>query len=157
MNKRILCAGVLLLASGLAQAEAWYRWVDNSGTIHYGDTPAANAAEVKKYEFSVQPAGDNADLPYEVRRAQQNFPVTLYTVADCGDPCLQARALLNKRGIPFADKILQTKEEFDAFKQLSGSDGVPTLAVGKAWLHGLRAAQWHGELDAAGYPAASPE
>ena len=156
MKKRFLWLGLLALATGSAQAGDLYRWLDTSGKVHYGDTPAADALKVEQRKFSVVPAEGGADLPYETRRAQQNFPVTMYVSDNCGITCQQAREFLNKRGIPFAEVSLRTKEEFDAFIQLSGSDSAPTLAVGKAWLKGFRAGEWDSELDIAGYPKTLP-
>jgi hypothetical protein len=63
---------------------------------------------------------------------------------------------LNKRGIPFSEKFLRTKEEIDTFKQLSGLDRfAPVLAVGKNFLKGFLESQWNSELDIAGYPKAA--
>ena len=138
-----------------AQAGKLYRWVDAQGKVHYGDTAPADAAQVetKKLSDSVAP---NEDLPYEARRAQQNFPVTLYVADNCTTPCDRARSLLGKRGIPYSEKKLATQEDIDAFKALSGSDSTPTLAVGRNFLKGFLATQWHNELDIAGYPKTAP-
>lgn len=150
MRSRFLWAGLMALACGCVLADELYRWTDESGKVHYSDIPATADAEKKK--FSSSPADDDAGLSYETRRAKQNFPVTLYVAENCGDICQQARDFLRKRGIPFAEKNLKTQEDFDAFKQMSGSDGAPTLAVGKTWLKGFQARQWSGELEVAGYP-----
>jgi hypothetical protein len=134
------------------QAEDLFRWVDKAGKLNYGDSPPADASEVERLKFSGN-ATQDADLPYETRRAQENFPVTLYVGNDCGDPCAQGSALLSKRGIPYSEKLLQTREDLDAFKRLSGISGaVPVLQVGKDFLKGFSASQWNGELDIAGYP-----
>ena len=153
--KRIVllcCLAVIPLA---AQADKLYRWVDNQGKVHYGGTPPADAAQVepKKLSDAVAPS---EYLPYEARRAQQHFPVILYVAGNCTEYCDQARNLLNKRGIPFSEKMLQTQEEIAAFKALSGSDSAPTLTVGKTFLKGFSATQWHSELDIAGYPKTAP-
>ena len=155
MKKFFWWAGLLLLI-GSVQAAGWYRWTDKSGKVHYSDAPPADATDVQKQKSGEAPLTDNADVPYETRRAQQNFPVTLYVVDGCGDGCQQARDLLNKRGIPFSENSLKTKEEFDTFKKLSGNAGVPVLTVGKVWLKGFQAEQWHSELDDAGYPKTAP-
>jgi glutaredoxin len=137
------------------QASEMYRWVDSRGIVHYSDMPSPNAEIINPGKFSGQVApGD--DLPYATRIAQQNFPVTLYVGAGCGDTCDKARSLLNKRGIPYAEKKLNTKDQIDAFKKQSGSDIVPTLAVGNSYLKGLQSEQWNGELDIAGYPKIAP-
>lgn len=145
-----LCVGVLLVTAA-ANAEALYRWVDAQGKVHYGDVPMpdANKIVLKKLTastISVEP------LSYETRRAQQKFPVTLYVANDCVDYCAQARELLQKRGIPYAEKVLVSKDEVDAFKQQVGTDRVPVLQIGENYLKGLQEQQWQAELDNAGYP-----
>lgn len=156
MNKYFLWPYLILLLCGSASAEGWYRWVDKEGGVHYGESPATGAVISEKNKFGAPTAADNVDMPYETRRAQQDFPVALYRAENCGDTCKKARDFLTKRGIPFTEKVLRTQEELDAFKHLSGTDSVPTLSVGKAWLTGFQAEQWGDELDAAGYPQASP-
>ena len=155
MKRIVLLLGCLAVMPSGAQAGELYRWLDAQGKVHYGDVPPAGAVQVTpiKSPAAVTPV---EDLPYETRRAQQNFPVTLYVADNCAEACNQARNLLSKRGIPFSEKLLITQEDIDAFKALSGSDSVPTLAVGKAFLKGFLAGQWHGELDIAGYPKTAP-
>ncbi|OGS80431.1 MAG: hypothetical protein A2Z94_06255 [Gallionellales bacterium GWA2_55_18] len=155
MKRIVLLLGCLLGASFNAQAGGLYRWVDAQGKVHYGDMIPAGASQVEEKKFSAA-ATPGEDLPYETRRAQQNFPVTLYVAENCTEYCDSARDLLNKRGIPFSEKMLRTREELDAFKALSGSDNVPTLAIGKTFLKGLQANQWQSEFDIAGYPKALP-
>lgn len=155
MRKNILCA-VLLLAAGCAQADGLYRWVDKDGKVHYGDVPADEATGIEKKKFGSDHAPDNADLPYETRRASESFPVTLYVASNCAEPCQQGRDLLNKRGIPFSEKSLQTRQEIDDFKRQTGSETTPTLAVGKSYLKGFQAEQWQSELNSAGYPKTAP-
>ncbi len=154
MRRRFVWAALIALVCGSAQADGMYRWVDKSGKVYYGDQPAEDAAKVDKMKFgAVQAVGVN-DLPYLTRRAKQSFPVTLYVAENCGDSCKQAREFLTKRGIPFTEKNVRTKEELEDFKKLSGSAGVPTLAVGQTWFKGFQAEQWGGGLDTAGYPQA---
>jgi Domain of unknown function (DUF4124) len=155
MKRIVLLLGCLVVMPSGMQAGELYRWVDAQGKVHYGDLPPAGAAQVEPRKFSgaVTPG---EELSYETRRAQQNFPVILYAADYCAEACNQARNLLGKRGIPFSEKKLVTQEDIDAFKALSGSDGTPTLAVGKTFLKGFLAARWHGELDIAGYPKIAP-
>jgi glutaredoxin len=138
-----------------AQAGELYRWVDKEGKVHYGDTPVEDAEKLKfgTPDTDIAASGvDDTTIPYEARLAREHFPVTLYSSEQCGEVCKQARDFLKKRKVPFADTVLKTKEEFDAFKQKSGSDNVPVLSVGRNWLKGFSASQWAEELDAAGYP-----
>lgn len=152
MNRVLLLLACVAMMQPVAQAGELFRWMDKTGKMNYGDVPPADASEVERLKFSGNTA-QNEDLPYETRRAQQNFPVTLYVVNDCGDPCAQGSALLSKRGIPYSEKLLQTREDFDAFQRLSGISGVvPVLQVGKDFLKGYAESQWNTELDVAGYP-----
>ena len=155
MKHIILLSGCFAVMSSCAQAGELYRWVDARGKVHYGDMapPEADQVQVKKFSDTAAP---DAGLSYEARRAHQNFPVTLYVAPNCAETCDRARELLKKRGIPFSEKSLKTQGEFDAFKALSGSDGVPTLSVGRNFLKGFQFDQWHNELDIAGYPKIAP-
>ncbi len=152
MKHIVLLLGCMLAMPDGACAGELYRWVDKSGTVHYGDAPAKEGAQVEKKKFYSPATQDGADLPYETRLAQQNFPVTLYVADNCIEACNQARSFLDKRGIPFSEVKLVTKEEIDAFKSHSGSDQAPTLAVGRNYLKGFLAVDWDSELDVAGYP-----
>ncbi|MFZ2540373.1 MAG: glutaredoxin family protein [Gallionella sp.] len=155
MKRIILSLSCLACISLFAQAGELYRWVDDSGKVYYGDVPPADQIEIEVRNF---PAGVTPSeyLPYETRIAQQHFPVVLYVVPSCEELCIQARNLLSERGIPFSEKILRTKDEVDAFKQVASSEVVPTLVVGKTILKGFLAGKWNGELDIAGYPERAP-
>ena len=145
----LACLSSLSLSS---QAAGLYRWVDSAGAVHYSDVPSPEAEKMdaRKFSGTVTPSDD---LPYETRRAQQNFPVTLYTGDGCGGICDQARNLLNKRGVPFSEKVLKTPQDFEDFKQLSGINGEgPVLGVGRNFLKGFLDTRWNSELDIAGYP-----
>lgn len=156
MRNILLIASILVLSNSAAEAGTLFRWIDSEGKVHYGDKPEQDAAEIVQKKFTT-PAVSNEDLlPYESRRARENFPVTLYVADHCGAPCVQARDFLNKRGIPFAEKFLATSEEIEAFKKQSGRDAIPTIAIGKRYLQGFEAGQWGSELDIAGYPATAP-
>ncbi len=155
MKRIVLLLGCLVLVLSDTQAGELYRWVDAKGDVHYGDVPSVDATQIEVRKFS-DVAAPSEDLPYETRRAQQNFPVVLYVADNCIEPCNLARNLLSKRGIPFSENMLLTKEDIDAFKALSGGDSAPTLAVGKTFLKGFLAEQWHSELDIAGYPKTAP-
>ncbi|MDO8292170.1 MAG: hypothetical protein Q7T29_04830, partial [Gallionella sp.] len=61
------------------------------------------------------------DLPYETRRAQQNFPVTLYVAENCTEYCDQARELLIKRGIPFSENCCEPKKKLMHLKHFTTS------------------------------------
>ena len=153
--KRIVLLFCLAILPFGAQAGQLYRWVDAQGKVHYGDIVPVDADQVETMKFSDAVAPDEY-LPYETRLAQQNFPVTLYVSENCTDPCEQARSLLAKRGIPFSEKLLRTKEEIDAFKARYGVESAPTLLIGRTFFKSFLADQWNNELDIAGYPKTAP-
>jgi glutaredoxin len=149
MKMRYLLILCLALSSTFASAQA-YRWVDPQGRTIISDTPPpGRARDVSKAGFG----NENADgLPYEVRRAVENFPVTLYTSADCASECKQARDFLNARGVPFTEKMLQKQEDVDELKKLIGDAFIPALKVGKQSFRGFEPAAYNNLLDLAGYP-----
>ncbi|MGA9665759.1 MAG: glutaredoxin family protein [Gallionella sp.] len=152
MKRIALLLACLMTMPPEVTAGELFRWVDKAGKMNYGDVPPADATDIERLSISSE-STLNDDLPYETRRAQENFPVTLYVGNDCGDLCDQARSLLNKRGIPFTEKLLHTREDIEAFKKLSGIDGgIPVLAVGRDFLKGYSEPRWNSELDIAGYP-----
>lgn len=156
MKFAIYIFGLCLFICNGVNADTLYRWVDKNGKVHYGDKPSEDAVNTEQKKFNSSAAQGDDELSYGIRKAKQDFPVTLYVSANCGDYCVQARALLNKRGVPFAEKNLVTKEDVEVFKKLTGGDSIPTLMVGKSPLKGLDAGQWNGELDIAGYPKIVP-
>ena len=149
--------GVILInfQSLTVHAADMYRSVDSRGTVHYSDMPSPDAEKINPGKFLDKVTVDE-NLPYATSIAKQNFPVTLYVSSGCGDACNKARNLLNKRGIPYSEKSLSTRDDIDALKKHSGNDIVPTLAVGKSYLNGFQSEQWHSELDIAGYPRIAP-
>ena len=146
----VLC---LALTSACAVAET-YRWVDPAGRTVISDTPPPGRAH------SVAKAGasdGNTDgLPYAAKKAAEDFPVTLFTSADCVSQCKDARDLLNVRGVPFTEKMVQKQEDLDELKQLVGDAYVPALKVGKQSFRGFETGAYNNLLDLAGYPKTAP-
>lgn len=136
-----------------AHAET-YRWIDSSGRTMITDTPPpAKAKRIQKIEGGNQEA-DSAN--YATRKARESFPVTLYTSADCTTDCAQARALLNDRGVPFKEKMLQSAADSTDLKKLVGDVFIPSLKVGKQAFPGFEASAYNNLLDLAGYPKSAP-
>lgn len=146
----VLC---LALTSFQAAAQA-YRWIDANGRTIISDTPPPGKAKALSRVGEKSESPD--DLPFATRKARENFPVTLYTAADCASDCSQARDLLNKRGVPFTEKMLQKAEDANELKQLVGDTFVPSLKVGSQSQRGFEAGAYHNLLDLAGYPKTAP-
>ena len=148
-----LAAALLLLpALALAQASV-YRWVDKDGKVHYSDTPPPEPQKSLTQKRVGGGYSEQTQLPYATQIAMQKSPVTLYTGADCGDPCKSGRELLSKRGIPYNERDAQgNAEDSEALKKLVGTLEVPVLTVGATKVKGYEEGAWHSALDGAGYP-----
>ena len=93
-------------------------------------------------------------LPYALRQVATRYPVTLYAGNNCG-PCDAGRAFLSARGIPFAERTVNTQADAEALQRMSGDAGLPFLTIGSQQLKGFSDAEWSQFLDAAEYPKTS--
>ena len=142
---------VVAAVACLAQAQQ-YKVVGPDGKTTYTDRPPATS--VGKVSTITTSGGNSSEvsLPLELRQAATRYPVTLYvTIEDCA-PCAAARQLLRQRGIPYAEKQVQSAEDNLALERLSGGRDAPTLGIGAQVLRGLAPEVWNSYLDAAGYP-----
>ncbi len=150
MNAKRLAPLVLALLCASAGAQQMYKWVAPDGTVSYTDKPPpSTATKVEKKSFGGTSSND--DLPYELANAAKSNPVVLYTRADC-EPCDLGRKLLNDRGIPFAEKTVNSNDDVNQLTKLNGSTGLPALAVGKNKQTGFFPDQWQSALTTANYP-----
>ena len=156
MQLFVLLTTVLGVAG--SQAQNLYRWVDRtSGQTVFSDRPPPPGATVAEIRTEATAAAEEAPLPYAVRLAAERFPVTLYTLSRCLEPCRMARDLLNGRGVPFSESLADTAEAQDALAaRLGGEIAIPSLFVGTQGFRGFEATAWHNLLDLAGYPATAP-
>ena len=148
------CATGALLATA-TQAQQVHRIVGPDGKVTFSD----RAHEDKKAQSTVLStasggAASNPALPTELRQIASRFPVTLYTGESCS-PCQQARQLLVQRGVPFTERSVNTNDDLDALRRLSGESALPFGTIGRQQLKGFSDAEWTQYLDAAGYPAQS--
>lgn len=145
----------LLLAAPLAGAQ--YKVVGPDGKVSYTDQPPpADARKVQA--INIRGAGGTgvvlSDLPASLRPVATRYPVTLYASKDCTS-CDNGRQLLTQRGIPFAEKRVESDADAAALARLSGARTLPLLTIGNQQLKGLTSSEWHSYLDAAGYPKTS--
>ena len=148
------CATGALLATA-TQAQQVHRIVGPDGKVTFSD----RAPEDKKAQSTVLStasggAASTPALPSELRQIASRFPVTLYTGESCS-PCQQARQLLIQRGVPFTERSVNTNDDLDALRRLSGESALPFGTIGRQQLKGFSDAEWTQYLDAAGYPAQS--
>ena len=143
-----------VLVAPLASAQGVYRIVGPDGKVTYSDQPPPAASSARPVAGTAAAGSTAPALPTELRQAAGRYPVTLYTGADCS-PCDSGRNFLSTRGIPFAEKTVNSSDDVAAFKRLSGATSLPLLTVGGQQLKGYSATEWGQYLDAAGYPKKS--
>jgi glutaredoxin len=145
---------LLLVCAAGAQAQL-YKWVGPDGKVTYSDTPPSGIA--KQVETKSMGGGgvNTGDLPYELQQAVRSSPVTLYTTNNC-IPCDEGRKLLSNRGVPFAEKTVNSNDDTVQFRKVAGNElSLPVLMVGRQKQRGFEPSAWNSALSAAGYPESS--
>lgn len=149
---------VLAVATTFAPASQAqvYRIVGPDGKVTFSDKAPAQNGNSKVSPANVGAAGGaaSAGLPFELRQVATKYPVTLYVGDNCG-PCGAGRSMLTSRGIPFAERTINTNEDAQALQRLSGDSSLPFLTIGSQQLKGFSDTEWTQFLDAAGYPPSS--
>ncbi len=156
MRATLIAAVLLAVALAGAQAQQMYRWVDKDGKVHYTQQPPPADARNVQRRTAASGATNASGLPYATQLAAKNYPITLYTSADCGQACKDARASLEKRGIPYEEVVVGDQNAIENLKRLTGKTQVPVLRVGTQIESGFEPVGWKAALDAAGYPASGP-
>lgn len=145
---------VLLGTVAFTASAQLYRWTDDKGRVHITDTPPpASARNVEKKASAAGPAAAG-QMPFELGQAVKNFPVTLYTSPSCKEPCAAARAVLNKRSVPFKEVQVWDEPSNEELKRVAGASEVPTLVVGRSVHRGFEPGAYDALLDSARYPRA---
>jgi glutaredoxin len=146
---------VALLAALPSQAQ--YKVIGPDGKVTYTDRPptTSDGKVTALGARGTSPVATDAALPLELRQPAARYPVTLYTVTGSCEPCQTARTLLRQRGVPFAEKQVQSPEDSEALERISGGRDAPTLSIGTQTLRGYAPEVWASYLDAAGYPRES--
>lgn len=153
MTARVLSTLLpLALLLGPGTALALYKVVGADGKVTYTDRPPSDRpSQTLRSSGSLS---DTGALPFELRQVTGKFPVTLYGGRDCA-PCERGRALLRERGVPFAEKTVESNEDIQTLRRLEGTDQLPVLRVGAQRIKGFSSQEWQSYLDAAGYPKES--
>lgn len=156
MKNRYVALSVVLavaLLSAVTPAAAQYRWIDSTGRVNYGDAPPRDAKNISRMDGRpITDRSDSAgDMPFDLRKAMQTFPVTLYTALDCG-PCESGRAWLRQRNVPFQEVVIDTDVDAEEMNRRVGTTSVPVMALGRTPHLGFRESAWSLALNAAGYP-----
>ena len=159
--KSIAACAVFISATALfspqSQAQQVFRIVGPDGKVTFSDKPPVETNAKVTTGTGANAAGGgsgNAALPFELRQVAQKYPVTLYTGDNCS-PCQSARTLLLSRGIPFAEKTVNTNDDAQALQRLSGDTSLPFATIGGQQLRGFSDSEWTQFLNAAAYPSTS--
>lgn len=148
-------AAAIVAAGATAQNQEVYRYVDKDGRVVYSDRAPSDAKDVQAKRMRGNIIEDNV-TPIAAQRAQERFPVTLYSFA-CGEVCTQAEGLLNRRGVPFTTVNVESPEGAAQLSKMTGELRAPVLQVGdRTFVKGYSETQWNTALDDAGYPKAQP-
>lgn len=129
---------MLLLVFPLCCFSEIYRWTDENGKVHFGDSPKDKSraekvvVEVNSYKHVTY---ENSE-PYQGHESNR---VIMYATSWCGY-CKQARNHFNENGIPFTEYDIEKDERARKSYDSIGGKGVPVILVGKKRMNGFSAA-----------------
>lgn len=149
-----ICVAAMHIAAPL-QADTIYRTTGSTGQVGFTDKAPANAVKATTLNAELKPAAATANpLPFELRLVASKYPVMLYSAANC-PPCDSGRALLSRRGVPFSEKTVNSAEDGEALRRISGVSSLPLLTIGAQHIKGFSESEWTQFLNAAEYPQSS--
>ena len=135
----LFCLTVLL--SPASQGEL-YKWVDENGKVHYGDSPPKNAelrkitGEVSSFSsVSVEPFVFDPKLITQ-RRISKN--VVMYSTRWCGY-CKKAKRHFRKNNISFSEYDIERNEQAAREYRALRGRGVPVILIGNQRMNGFDA------------------
>jgi glutaredoxin len=150
-----LTLSILSLLALASPAQALYKVIGPDGKVTYTDRPPqGEAGRIAPIGGQVAPPEPAVTLPAELRQASTRYPVTLFASPSC-PPCDNGRRMLRERGIPFAERLINSEEDAEAMQRLTGGRTVPSVTIGTQALRGWSETDWQAYLDAAGYPRES--
>ncbi len=139
---KLLLTGLCLvsLLSTSASVADLYKWVDENGKIHYGDSPPENVTlkkitgNVSSFDsVSVEPFVYDSGLITKRKKSRQ---VVMYSTTWCG-VCKKAKRYFRSKKIPYTEYDIEKSEKAAReFKKLRGR-GVPVILVGESRMNGF--------------------
>lgn len=130
----VLCC---LLFACAAQAEI-YKWVDDQGKVHFGDSPPADKKlEPLELKINTYEAPQIVYAPAEPRTQQKKQPKVVMYSAEWCRVCKRASAYFKQHKIRYLEFDVDKSEKGrQDFAKLKGT-GVPIILVGDARLNGF--------------------
>lgn len=150
----LAAAGLVALTLAALPAHALFKVVGPDGKVTYSDRPPPGDTRAVQVNRDGSIAASDASLPFALRQVMAKFPVVLYTASKC-EACDMGRALLQRRGIPFAERTATTNEDKEAWEKTTGGQEAPVMKIGAQVMRGFNAATWEETLDVAGYSRTS--
>ena len=129
----------LVLASPAVTAQL-YKWVDDQGNVHYGDSPPENA-DLKEItgEITSFTSADVEPFKYDpnlITAPRDSKSVVMYSTTWCGY-CKKAARYFRQKNISFKEYDIEKSEKAARdYKRLNGR-GVPLILVGKQRMNGF--------------------
>lgn len=119
-----------------------FKWVDDQGNVHYGDSPPENAklkritGKVSSYtSVSVE---EFVYDPGNITKRKRSKEVIMYSTSWCGY-CKKAALHFRKNNIPFTEHDIEKSEQAAReYKKLNGR-GVPIILIGDQRMNGFNA------------------
>ncbi|MDH3219363.1 MAG: glutaredoxin family protein [Gammaproteobacteria bacterium] len=130
---------VLSIASPVIQGDL-YKWIDDKGKVHYGDTPPEQAS-LRKITGNVSSFSSVSVEPFvfdpkNITRQRTSKTVVMYSTSWCGY-CKQAARHFKKNKIPYTDyDIEKSAKAANEYKKLRGR-GVPIILIGEQRMNGF--------------------
>ncbi len=135
---RVFVRVLLLVLPCISNAEI-YKWVDEQGRVHFGDSPKVEDkaekvvvdvisyeyVEVEPFEFYQPPA-----------KKQTREQVVMYSTEWCGY-CRKARNYFSERKINFVEYDIEKDASANAQFKKAGGRGVPLILVGDKKMSGF--------------------
>ncbi|MCP4552756.1 MAG: DUF4124 domain-containing protein [Bacteroidetes bacterium] len=115
-----------------------YKWTDEQGNVHFGDSPKDDVqaekvvVEVNSYEHITY---DNV----EFYQRSESKRVTMYSTSWCGY-CKKARNYFKDNGIAYIEYDIEKDERAKRMYDALGATGVPVIIVGKKRMNGFSVA-----------------
>jgi glutaredoxin len=129
---------IILLIVPFSGFSEIYKWTDENGNVHFGDSPKENdkaekvVVEVNSYENITY---DNV----EFYQGSESNRVTMHATSWCGY-CSKARSYFKAQGISYIEYDIEKDERAKRMYDLLGGKGVPVILVGKKRMNGFSVA-----------------
>mgnify|MGYP000108968484 CR=1 FL=1 len=138
----VLCFCIALLCLASSSFADIYKWQDEQGKWHFGDTPPENR---KVLPIEVAPSNvvpgttKSSNWLKESVKSGARKTVTMYSTSWCGY-CRQAREYFQHNKIPFIERdIEKSAKAYKEFNRKYGGGGVPLLVVADRTMRGWAA------------------